>query len=226
MIKVCIKFPSNLCEILYYVIYVPLVCNTSGPEVPSVNDTVVGDPLFTVPLNDVAVNGQDISLCFEIHGEENRIFNLVSDDCLSVNTRFARLTEYLNIMDSISIRAADSNAECSNIKVDLAGCTVTLNGAQLVSPFRRAGLSVRPYPDRVRVSLPNCGGNSSLVMMVRCQTNDLADPFTGVVFTADMLRFFMMRGFGLNENSHGLLGNNCMGYRNSHCYTFAIELIH
>ena len=62
------------------------------------NDTVIGDPLFTVPLN--MENGFDRlpalakqldglpNLCYEIHGEHNQYFSLVSDTCTTVNAHY------------------------------------------------------------------------------------------------------------------------------------------
>jgi len=60
-------------------------------EVPHVNDTVVGDPLLTVPIPNMRELGIGIDsalLCFEIHGERDSYFNLVTDKCVSVNARY------------------------------------------------------------------------------------------------------------------------------------------
>ena len=50
----------------------------------SANDSVIGDPLFTVPFRE-----DQTSLCFEVHGKANNNFNLVSDTCTNVNAYFA-----------------------------------------------------------------------------------------------------------------------------------------
>lgn len=184
------------------------------PEVPFVNDIVVGDPLFSVPLNnaiqglDLNLNGQIPSLCFEIHGEENQYFNLVSDNCVSVNARYVRLNQYLNIIDRIGVRAIDEAQRCRNIAVDLDTCLPTVDGVQLSSNFRENGVFVRLYRTHVRVSVPNCNGTSHLVMNVFCQKNlTFLDPYTEEKSEVDMIRFVITRGINLNENSHGLLGN-------------------
>ena len=188
-----------------------------APEVPSVNDTIVGDPLFSVPLNiqsitpglDLGLNGRTPSLCFEIHGEANQYFNLVSDDCVSVNARYTRLDQYFNIIDQIGIRAVDSAQRCRNISVDLDTCLPTIDGIQLRSNFRENGVFVRIYRSHVRVSVPNCNGTSHLVMNVICQRNlTLLDPFTYEPSKVDMIKYVITRGVNLNENSHGLLGKN------------------
>ena len=158
---------------------------------------------------DLNLNGRHPSLCFEIHGEANQYFNLVSDDCISVNARYARLDQYFNIIDQIAIRAVDDASMCRNISVDLDTCLPTMDGVQLTSNFRENGVFVRIYPNRVRVSVPNCNGTSHLVMNVICQRNlTLLDPFTYEPSKVDMIKFVITRGKNLNENSHGLMGKH------------------
>ena len=50
-----------------------------------VNDTVIGDPLYTVPIlvsNEQlsSLNLDSLSLCYEIHGDSGQWFNLVTDE--------------------------------------------------------------------------------------------------------------------------------------------------
>jgi hypothetical protein len=192
----------------------PPISIPTAPEVPSVNDTVVGDPLLAVPLSITAMAGLNLnlggripSLCFEIHGEESQYFNLVSDDCVSVNAHYVRLNEYLNIIDQVAVRAVDDTERCRNIAVDLDTCLPTLDGVQLRSNFKENGVFIRIYRSHVRISVPNCNGTSHLVMNVICQRNlTLIDPFTYEKSKADMIKYVITRGINLNENSHGLLG--------------------
>ena len=180
------------------------------------NDTVVGDPLFTIPLNINAtdgltlnLNGKQPSLCYEIHGEANEYFNLVSDDCVSVNAHYIQLEgrEYWNVIDQIAVRAVDSAGSCRDISVDLGTCLPTIDGVQFSSNFRENGVFVRVYRTHVRVSVPNCNRKTHLVMNVICQKNfSLIDPFTDEKFSANLIKFVISRGINLNNNSHGLVG--------------------
>nr|CAI68017.1 LPS-binding protein [Suberites domuncula] len=191
----------------------PPTTTTPGPDVPYVNDTVIGDPLFTVPLTnanfseiDMNIEGQP-SLCFEIHGEANQYFNLVTDNCVSVNARYSALTDFLNVINRIGVRAVDDMGQCRNVSVDLEGCSASVDGAVLTSNYRLAGIFIRPYRNHVRVSVPNCNGLTHLVMYVLCQQNvTLRDPLDGELFTASMIKYVITHGVNLNENSHGLLG--------------------
>ena len=158
-----------------------------------------------------------LSLCFEIHGEAGSYFNLVSDECTSVNARYAQARPGidLNIIDQIAVRAVpDDGGDCPDIAVTLSNgmCAATV----LVSDFgivlrpgdsyNDGGISVRAYRNRVRISVPNCASDNRLVMWIFCLNGTLEDPVTWEMFDVSMIRFVIARGFNLAESSHGLLG--------------------
>ena len=168
------------------------------------NDTVIGDPLFTVPLYDRSGSTPGSlppALCFEIHGAANRTFNLVSDMCTSVNAQYApmNIPENGNIIDAIGIRAVNSLGWCLDVGVSLASnCTPVVsegNRTFSTSRYRSGGISVSKYRDRVRISVPNCE-NVQLVMWVECEE----------VRGQKMVKFIISRGVNLRPTSHGLLG--------------------
>ena len=156
----------------------------------------MGDPLFTVP---VSVNGNphDYSLCFEVHGKSNTIFNLISDSCVSVNAHFVAIGE-LNVIGAIGIRAQDNIGGCQNIMVNLDRCTLSTRSGDVLyvtNAFNINGIYGRKVQsNRVRISVPNCGG-LRLVMWVTCETTPL-----------NMITFRITRGNDLTPTSHGLLG--------------------
>ena len=179
-----------------------------------VNDTLTGDPLMTVPiLSDPDVMEGDIvtSLCYEVHGEADKFFNLVSDTCVSVNSHYSKAVTdsqdiNLNIVDAIGVRAVTRTTnECVNIGVDLDNCRVTVDGVEMTGTYRRDGITVRQFPNRVRISVPNCD-NKDLVMWVFCTSGRTEDPVTWEFFEFDFIRFVVMRGLNLAEESHGLIG--------------------
>ncbi|XP_064387537.1 uncharacterized protein LOC135335856 isoform X6 [Halichondria panicea] len=190
-------------------------------NVVRVNDTVIGDPLMTVPLyvqNKSAIMplGEDdlIHLCFEVHGSSDAYFNLVSDDCVSVNAHYQQIAagEDINIVDDISVRAVDSNGSCHNIEVLLDQCTATVDGVVINDMYSMNDIMVRKYPSRVRIAVPNCGSTRGLVMWVMCQTqtfwstNRTNADGTEFTFQGEAIRFVVARGLNLREESHGILG--------------------
>ena len=184
------------------------------------NDTVIGDPLLTVPINVpniTAFGYDDVSLCYEIHGEANTIFNLVTDACISVSAHYINITADLNIINQIGIRAVDKDGQCKNIQVDLEECRVSINGGELTNAkYFSAGLMVRKggrQGDRVRVRVPNCN-ELPVVMYIICQRDaDLENTLIGDMVKADMIKFEVTRGLNVgHSNAHGLIGESV-------CYT-------
>ena len=156
-----------------------------------------------------------VHLCFEVHGQNDTYFNLISDDCVTVNAHYERIrpNEDINIIDDIAVRAVDSDGTCHNIEVSLDQCTARVDGVVVPSQgYYSAGISVRAYPSRVRIAVPNCGSVNGLVMWVMCQsqtfwsTTETNPDGTEVTFQGDAIRFIVARGLNLRQTSHGILG--------------------
>ena len=151
-----------------------------------------------------------INLCFEIHGRADEYFNLVSDSCVSVNAHYQRANPQLssNIIDEITVRAAGLDGICRNIVVRVGNCQASIDGSVLDETYTSAGISVRMYRNRVRISAPNCQ-DLDLVMWVFCEQTELRDPELGepdIVVNVSMIHFVIARGFNIRESAHGLLG--------------------
>lgn len=166
------------------------------------NDTVIGDPLFTVPMQVVdqilTSNSDfaDISLCYEIHGKSNEFFNLVSDHCVSVTAEYVQSanSNNFNFIKRIGLVAVDNTGNCQNITIDADGCSAFV-GAKVVSqdaPYQENGVSVRKLRNKYQISAPNCE-LQDLVSWVICETTS-------------SLKFAIMRGSNLQPTSHGLIG--------------------
>ena len=179
-----------------------------------VNDTLTGDPLMTVPiLTDPNVTDDDViaSLCYEVHGEAGKFFNLVSDSCVSVNSHFSRALNNpnitLNVVDTIGVLAVSNDGTCAIIHVGLNECHVTVKSVGMNRLYRSNGITIRVHRNRVRISVPNCG-DKDLVMWVFCTSGRTEDPFTWEYFSFNFIRFLVVRGFNLAEESHGLIGED------------------
>ena len=177
---------------------------------------------MTVPIytdrSGVDISSDTESLCYEVHGEADAYFNLISDECTSVSAYYEAVVTpnvgiNLNVMTRIGVRATGSS-RCWNIRVDLDNCTTTVRGTGLSGTTTVGGgtsfdgIAVRTYPlsSRVRISVPNCA-DTMLVMWVFCKTGRVRDPdTTGVYYDIRFIRFVVMRGLNLNEQSHGLIG--------------------
>ena len=159
-------------------------------------------------------------LCYEVHGEQDDYFNLVTDECTSVNAHYINVSDYLNVIDEIAIRAVDMNGMCKNILVSLNNCSVTVNGMSVQRMYSDGGITISRMASirRVRVNVPNCD-ELSLMMRIDCETRTLEDPFVaGRFLTADMMRFEVLRGLNFGHRSaHGLLGTAISRIYLNHC---------
>ena len=166
-----------------------------------------GDPMFTVPLS---INKKMLSqfskkdkqwdLCYEVHGREDKIYNLVSDQCVLVNThlKLASNPKVGNIMARIGIVAKDYDGRCHKIQADLEGKKVTINDMQMKNrTWMGRGITVIKLGDKVRVSVPNCKGQKMVFWIVFHFMNG-----------ADMIKFIIADGNGLSPSSHGLMGKS------------------
>ena len=168
-----------------------------------VNDTVIADPLFTVPFTK-----RGDSLCYEVHGSPDQNYNLVSDACTNVNALYEEAIAMdsegsfdANFIQMIGVRAVGTSGVCRNIRVfedENGTCSAMIMGASDVLPSGTSefdGIIVRRVRNRVRISVPNCE-NINLVMWITCeQTSGVRN-----------LRFDISRGLNLRPTSHGLIG--------------------
>ena len=188
-------------------------------------------PLYltnTSALDHVELSEDEVvNLCFEIHGRADKYFNLVSDSCVSVNAHYVRAHRLLgyNIINEITVRAVGLDGTCRNIAVRVSGCQAFIDGTVLNGTFSSAGVSIRTYSNRVRISLPNCQ-DLDLVMWVFCERNELRGfPEQGepdVNVGVDLLRFVIARGYNIRETAHGLLGEHTISelfkFKTKLCY--------
>lgn len=177
------------------------------------NDTVIGDPLLTVPLlvtnlDDLSLE-QNLSLCYEVHGQSDKYFNLVSDICTSVAAHYFGVSSF-NVIDEIGVRAVDNSGNCRDILVSKeGGGTVTVDG-EAITRFSENGISVRKFQHHVRIAIPNCA-HVDLVMWIICQNRTLTDyndEDEEITVDVTMMKFVIARGFNLQQSSHGIIGEH------------------
>ena len=145
------------------------------------------------------------NLCYEVRGRANTTFNLVSDTCVSVNAYYSSMSNPAdgNLISQIGVRAKGISKQCYNIHVARHNCVASMSSTssdledfvQIGDLFSSDGISVRRYPDRVRIAVPNCE-NVQLVMWVICERRN----------NQDSIKFVIARGINLRQTSHGLIG--------------------
>lgn len=184
--------------------FVYAVNNLLYTRIIQFNDTVIGDPVYEVPLNMISNEtfANITSLCYEIHGEAGKIFNLISDGCVQVNAEYSAMDipENGNIISRIGVLAYDTAGGCINIEVDMIDCNPIVNGLPYNSTiYNMNGVNVRQRSNRARIAVPNCNNDNDfddLVFWVVCQD----------IQGQNMIKFQVLRESGLIPDSHGLIG--------------------
>ena len=139
------------------------------------------------------VDRKHVSLCFELRGRPNISLNLISDQCISVNTHYNGSRRF-TYMDKISVLAPGRDGQCRQVMVDVNGCQATVGGRE-VSVYRESGVVVRKLHNRVYISVPNCH-ELPTVMWVTCTAEE----------GEDLLHFRVSRGGSLAPTAHGIIG--------------------
>lgn len=161
------------------------------------NDTVVSDPLLTIPLllpGNIDDRFASASLCLEFHGLNNTFFNYISDECVSVNVHYTAVDALTNIIDGMGVVAMGNN-RCHLLEVALQGCAAFYDNETVVGVVQDDGITVTRSGRHVRMSVPNCDG-TDLVMWAICQN----------VAGQGLLKVVVSRGLNLRPTSHGVLG--------------------
>ena len=145
-------------------------------------------------------------MCYEVHGQNDAFFNLISDNCVSVNAHYVAAEEPRdNVIKEIGVVATDKANRCHYVNVSVTEngiCEAEVDGVQLVNDSSdMTGIVVKHRSKVVRIDAPNCGQRSDyLVMWVQCQKIMLGStPQTMIMFTIN-------RGLCQRPSAHGLIG--------------------
>ncbi len=169
-------------------------------------DNMTGDPMFTVPLmvseaTLAQFKTNQLYLCYEVHGGNHMYFNLVTDECLSINGLFTAVTPKIDVVTRVGIRTIDSNGDCASIIVDRDGCSVNVDGLEISDEYSSGDVTIQRSSEVVVISAPNC--EESVMIRLRCTGRDLSDSKGKV----DYLNMVVMRGQDMEgRRAHGLIG--------------------
>ena len=169
------------------------------------NDTIMADPVYTVPLKVVPGGNTEefsagISLCYEIHGSPNTWFNVISDTCTSVNTLYTEallMNHTGHVITHVAILTEDSTGVCTQLEVTLKNntCLAEFNGESVVNKRTENGIVLMRTRRGFRISLPNCA-NENVVLWITCERQ----------FESYAMKVTVSRGLNLNPTSHGFIG--------------------
>ena len=191
------------------ILYVFLSLTAADPQV---SDIVVADPLFFVPVHPQHGSplGHLVGLCYQVHGESDCYYNLLTSNCTSVNARWTAATDTLNIITQVAVRVISMESSCHSILIDLEECGVTIDG---VGPSTDNGtlldvgdVVVRRMNDWVLVTIPNCM-EPRLFLRVDCERRNIFNTETDSYEMIRMIKLNITRTRSATRViAHGLIG--------------------
>ena len=202
-------------------------------------DRVGDDMVFSVVLDispvEVGVTEQTVALCYQVHGEDGKFYNLVSDECVSVNAHVTRPFPEINshVIDEISVRATGTNGSCYDILVSRENCSVSVNRESIPinTYFKEGNVSlhndrrIARLPNVIRISVPNCGRALVDTISIKCTEYAIRD----APAPTEVLEFTATRGLSPIEAAHGLVGmslHKTLTNTHTHTHTHTHTLTH
>ena len=167
---------------------------------------------MTVPINApssvLGVSGVP-SLCYEVHGDNDTYFNMISDQCLSVNAHYIAPDRNIpiNVINEVAVVAGNKSIKNNivRISVSVVGCVATVGGSEVGVRYISPGVRVRRTASRVRIAVSSCR-NESVVLWVVCGRQNVN--VGSISVETDTIRLIVARGYSLSDTSHGLVGES------------------
>ena len=176
------------------------------------DDMVMTVALDIRPYELGVTESKTVSLCYQVHGEPGKAYNLLSDECLSVNAHLGQpdINIDANIIDIITIRTTGSNGTCYDIVVMRPNCAVYVNNQMIplnnffeeehVFVFNKKKFARKPTV--VKVKVPNCGQHIVDHMLITCTDYHIQHSTTAT----EVLEFKTVRGMSPTQPVQGLIG--------------------
>ena len=138
----------------------------------------------------------------EVQGRTGYIYNLMQDQCVTVNSLYNKSddTDKFNVITAIAILAEGTSGECHRVKVKRGQCQVYVDGFPFNGTFDEDGILVKTgsHGDVVSVVVPNCQerGHPGFMFQISCTQAESKEALELEALYVD----------GLLSTSHGLLG--------------------
>lgn len=168
------------------------------------DDKLTQSNVLTAPLLlEEAVQGDfgrnNISLCYQVHGNPGTFFSLISDVCVSVNVHYQMqsASPAETYISDVGIIGVDDSDTCVRVEVSASDCEVKVNNEITQANYDLNGLTVTRITDGVQLSLPNCELRD-IIITVMCSPLYYSKQ--------QKLELFLSRMLNFQATSHGLLG--------------------
>ena len=163
------------------------------------------DPLYEVPVihTSQGMNATATSLCFQVHGESEKYYSLISDECIQANVQYEAMKNPQdgNFLKEIGILARNDHNNCTEIQLRSNRCIPKIDGIAFNESYDENGIKVEKTGKRsFEITVPNCKATQAddLQFRIRCQKSK----------GQKVIRFSVRRGSGIKPGAHGLIGKS------------------
>ena len=170
---------------------------------------ILNDPLYEVPVTHTppGMDPTTTSLCFQVHGESESYYNLISDDCIQVNVLYGAMKTHEdgNFIKEIGILAHNSETACTEITLQAKRCVPIINGVSFNGSYNEDGIIIKKTGKRnYEVTVPNCKPTQGddLNFKIACYK----------INKQKIIHFDVIRGGGIKPGAHGLIGKGTGSY--------------
>ena len=183
-------------QLLFPIIVVSLITLT---------DTVTfhNDPLYEVPVTHTppGMDPTTTSLCYQVHGENGKYYNVISDDCIQVNALYEafKSSSNENFIREVGILARDSKNNCTEIKLRANRCSLSINGISLNESYNENEIIInKSGKQSFKVMVPNCKNTKGDDIKFEMACHKAKGQ--------RIVHFNVQRGGGIRPGAHGLVG--------------------
>jgi hypothetical protein len=167
-------------------------------SVPPVTDAIVAGSLYSVVVQTAP---KTLSLCYEISGEPDTVYSLVSHDCVAVNAHYVAAKfgkQDLKVIDRIGLTSKAGDI-IRKVAVDATNCSMSVDG-HVQDTFDNAvdEFSMRKNRALMEFILPTCG-EAGFILWVECANGP---PPTQAAY----LKIFIDRTIAPPTPAKGLIG--------------------
>ena len=183
----------------------------------AVTDTVISlnDPLYEVPVTHTppGMDTTTTSLCYQVHGERGKYYNLISDECIQMNALYQAFKNFdnENFIKEIGFLVKNSEDNCTEISMRANRCLPVIDGIPFNKSYDENGITIiNSGKQRFEITVPNCKATDAddIKFEIACRKTK----------GQKVVQFNVVRGGGIKPGAHGIVGKK---YIHTHAHYLA-----
>ena len=171
----------------------------------AVTDTIISlnDPLYEVPVTHTppGMDTTTTSLCYQVHGESGKYYNLISDECMQMNALYQAFKNFENenFIKEIGLLIKNSEDNCTEISLRANLCSPVIDGIPFNESYDEDEITIiNTGKRRFEITVPNCKATEAddIKFEIACHKTK----------GQKVIQFNIERGGGIKPGAHGIVG--------------------